>query len=294
MKKPLGKAVKNSKHIKNILADFAPDLQPLEDQFAFLPCNDQKRPLVKDWPNKSFSIDQIVKFPACEAIGVRTGFGRLLTIDLDGESSFYYLYDRGLIPQHCKTWQIHRSNDPFKIKLNFQLTPEQLAELPVKDFVSQRSTGAREQVEVFFSEGRQVIIIGKHPSRGRYFWPRGFEPDDLTAPPTDWWEYILEVSQGKHSVSKAKPNCNDWRRLTECPICGRNSRLICSVHKDLNTIRCYQGGEFSHPSGLAKGQIIKDIWAFSSEKYVGGLGTFSIFVRHNPRPISKLWSKVND
>ena len=45
---------------------------------------------------------------------------------------------------------------------------------------------------------------------------------------------------------------------------------------------------------LAKGQIIKDIWAFSSEKYVGGLGTFSIFVRHNPRPISKLWSKVND
>ena len=57
---------------------------------------------------------------------------------------------------------------------------------------------------------------------------------------------------------------------------------------------CYQGGEFSPPIGLAKGQIIKDIWAFSSEKYVGGLGTFSIFVRHNPRPISKLWSKVND
>ena len=136
-------------------------MSPLEDKFAFLPCNDQKRPLVKDWPNKSLSIDQIVKFPAVEAIGVRTGFGRLLTIDLDGESSFSYLYERGLIPQHCKTWQIHRSNDPFKIKLNFQLTPEQLNQLASKDFINQRATGAREQVEVFFSEGRQVIIIGK-------------------------------------------------------------------------------------------------------------------------------------
>ena len=294
MKKPLGKAVKTSKHITNILADFAPDLYPLEDNFAFLPCNDRKFPIVEDWPNKAFSIDQILKFPATKAIGVRTGFGRLLTIDLDGESSFYFLYDRNLIPQHCKTWQVHRSNDQWKIKLLFQLTPEQLEELHVKDFINQRATGAREQVEVFFSSGRQVIVIGQHPSRGRYFWPRGFEPDDLSAPDADWWEFILEVSKGQHSVKKDKPSCNDWRRLQECPICGRNSRLICSIHKYQNTIRCYQGGEFSPPSGLQRGQVIKDIWAFSRESYVGGLGTFSIFVRHNPTPIGKLWSKIND
>ena len=294
MKKTARVSGQNHKNSNNILADFAQQLIPLENNFAFLPCNDQKYPLVKNWQNKSFSIDEILAFDDAQAIGVRTGIGRLLSIDLDGESSFYFLYDRNLIPQYCKTWQIHRSNNDWKMKLLLQITEDQYNELPVKDFISKRATGTKEQLEVFFSKGRQVIIAGRHPSRGKYFWPRGFEPDALSAPDPDWWQFILEASQVSHSVTASTTNCRDWERLLNCPICGRNTRNICSIHKDKNTIRCYQGGEFCPPNGLKAGEIIKDgQWAFSRES-ISSLGTFSIFVRHKPTPIAKLWSKLND
>ena len=294
MKKPLGKAVKNSKHIKNILADFAPDLQPLEDQFAFLPCNDQKRPLVKDWPNKSFSIDQIVKFPACEAIGVRTGFGRLLTIDLDGESSFYYLYDRGLIPQHCKTWQVHRSNHNWKMKLLFQLRPDQLQALQRKEFEESRATGAEEQLEFFFHGGCQVVVLGEHPSRGRYFSPRGFEVDALTAPPDDWFQLMLEASKGEQQVKRGSSNSKDWNRLNLCPICGREENQICSIHKDGKTLKCFHGGKKFPPKNLKRGQVVGEEWAFSSIRLEVPVGTFSYFVKHQPTPAQQLWRDLHE
>ena len=66
-------------------------LDSLVDKFAFIPCLG-KVPLIKNWPTSDgFNIDEILSFPGCTSIGVKTGLGRLC-LDFDGESAFVYAY----------------------------------------------------------------------------------------------------------------------------------------------------------------------------------------------------------
>ena len=40
--------------------------------------------------------------------------------------------------------------------------------------------------------GRQIAILGKHPSGGSYLWPDGFGPERLAPPPDDWWDLTVK------------------------------------------------------------------------------------------------------
>ena len=279
---------------KPTLIEQAKCLRPYQDKFAFLPCNNKKYPPIKEWQNKSFSIDEIAKFYFLAAIGVRTKVGNLFCIDIDGITAVDYLYERNLFPQHLKTWQIHRSNHDWKMKLMLQLRPDQLQALQRKEFEESRATGAEEQLEFFFHGGCQVVVLGEHPSRGRYFSPRGFEVDALTYPPDDWFKLILEASKGEQQVKRGKPSNKDWNRLDLCPICGREENRICSIHKDGNTLKCFHGGRKFPPKNLKRGQIVAEEWAFSSIRLEVPVGTFSYFVKHQPYPLSQIWRTINE
>ena len=283
-----------NKKRKPTLIEQAQCLRPYEEIFAFLPCNNKKYPPIKGWQNKSFSIDEIGGFNFVAAIGVRTNVGNLFCIDIDGISAVDYLYKRNLIPQHCKTWQVHRSNHNWKMKLLFQLRPDQLQALQRKEFEESRATGAEEQLEFFFHGGCQVVVLGEHPSRGRYFSPRGFEVDALTSPPDDWFKLILEASKGQQQVRRGSSNSKDWIRLDFCPICKREENPVCSIHKDGKTLRCFWGGHHYPPKNLKRGQVIEQEWAFSSVVLSVPIGTFSHFVKHQPTPAQQLWRDLHE
>ena len=179
------------------------------------------------------------------------------------------------------------------MKLLFQLRPDQLQALQRKEFEESRATGAEEQLEFFFHGGCQVVVLGEHPSRGRYFSPRGFEVDALTAPPDDWFKLILEASKGQQQVRRGSSNSKDWIRLDFCPICKREENPVCSIHKDGKTLRCFWGGHHYPPKNLKRGQVVEQEWAFSSVVLSVPIGTFSHFVKHQPTPAQQLWRDLH-
>mgnify|MGYP001371323364 CR=1 FL=1 len=67
--------------------------------------------------------------------------------------------------------------------------------------------------------GRQIAILGKHPSEGSYLWPDGFGPERLAPPPDDWWQLIVEFSKKfdrKRPISSAITSSGDWVRISYC------------------------------------------------------------------------------
>ena len=139
-------------------------------------------------------------------------------------------------------------------------------------------------------------MLGEHPtSKGYYWWPEGMGPEALAPIPLVWWEAVLQIVQpptAPESVAQSKVSSTsskgNWRRLEQCPICGRSERQFCSIHRDGRTIRCFHGSTFNpvHTHGLLRaGQEIRDlegtIWAFSREQQSAG-ETFSIFVAPDP------------
>ena len=67
--------------------------------------------------------------------------------------------------------------------------------------------------------GRQIAILGKHPSGGDYIWPDGFGPERLAPPPDDWWDLTVEFSKKfdrKRLISFATTSSGDWVRISYC------------------------------------------------------------------------------
>ena len=63
----------------------------LLDELPLLPCGwgaDCKAPMVTDWPNQWFSLQQVLNFDGLRCIGMRCGpdAGGLLVLDFDGPS----------------------------------------------------------------------------------------------------------------------------------------------------------------------------------------------------------------
>jgi hypothetical protein len=134
----------------------------------------------------------------------------LLCFDFDGETSFGLELD----PSTVGSWQVHRTTDPWRLKVLFRPTPDQLSDLPGGvEFQGKTITAPKgdtskgEALEVFFDGGRQVIVAGAHPSSGgHYYWPDGMGPEALTSPPDNWWRHALDVSQQQHCGRKPSPN----------------------------------------------------------------------------------------
>ena len=238
-------------------------LQILQDALALLPVgwgNEWKGPMLAGWQmHKGFSIAELQATKGIRSVGARTGLhtGPLLCFDFDGASSF----DLGLNPATVASWQVHRDTDPHRLKVLFRPTLEQLNQLPGgAEFQGKTITGAAtdtskgEALEVFLYGGRQVNILGEHPSSGgHYLWPAGMGPEALAPPPADWWAHALLIAQNcqQRMTAGSKPSSrrHGTRRLNPCPICGRHdgpggSGLWCEQTQQ-GLILCMPGTTFS-------------------------------------------------
>lgn len=242
-------------------------LQHLESDLALLPVGwgaDQKGPMLTGWQKHSgFTITDLQQVQGIRSAGARTGIltGPLVAFDFDGETSL----GLGLFPWNVSTWQIHRDNDPFRLKVLCRPTPSQLAQLPMQkdgslEFQGKTPTKAKEgdskgeALEVFFAGGRQVVVLGQHPSSGgNYIWPNGLGPEALSAPPQDWWDHAITIAldcrDRLHAAPKTSSTRNGTKKLDPCPICGRHSgkggsALWCE-ETSAGLILCMPGSTFS-------------------------------------------------
>ena len=248
-------------------------LQPLETELALLPVgwgNKQKGPMLEGWQHHGgFTVAELQQQRCMRSVGVRTGFkGPLLCFDFDGESALELACSLDMEPWAVSTWQVHRDTDPFRFKVLFKPTPDQIAQLPDgaefqgKTITKQAVLDADgtpiemgEALEVFFHGGRQVIVLGEHPSSGGfYFWPPepSLGPEALSPPPDAWLDHAIDIAKQCHDrpklSNKSSSTSTGIRRLDPCPICGRNSRggnsLWCGQAID-GLIFCMPGSTFN-------------------------------------------------
>ena len=260
-------------------------LQPLEPDLALLPVGwgaECKGPMLNAWQEHAgYSIPELIATPGIRSVGARTGLltGPLLAFDFDGATSIDLAYQLGLEPWAVNTWHVHRTTDPHRIKTIFRPTPEQIAQLPqgaagTPEFQGKTLTAPKndtskgEALEVFFHGGRQVILLGQHPSsNGHYFWPDGLGPEALSPPPDSWWLHALRIAencqQRINTGSKCSSSRNGTHRLDPCPICGRHSgangsALWCEQTTD-GLILCMPGSTYSAEQShgpLVIGQVV--------------------------------------
>ena len=273
--------------------------------WEFLPVKG-KRPIgldgkpLKDWPNKSFSIKECLSAKGRTGIGVKTGL-HLLCLDFDGESAFDIASEAGIDWQVNEGMEVHRDDAPWNIKQLFSPTPEQIALLPNGEFQGKVKGKDGEALEVFLTSKRQIVILGRHPDGGKYYWPRNNQPEILKPlkPPSDEiWNFVLKVANQKKVVTtKAKTPSprGTWRPARPCPICNRRKDNDCSINSAGDFVLCHHGTT-NHPPTLRVGETIEregKKWAFCSigDNHQGD-GKCSKFKIHKPKPLAALARKL--
>ncbi len=229
-----------------------------------------KRPIdldgtyLKDWTNKSFSIKKCFTAKGRTGIGVKTGL-HLLCLDFDGESAFDIASEAGIDWPMNEGWEVHRKDATWRIKQLFTPTPKQIALLPNGQFQGKVTGKDGEALEVFLTNKRQVVIYGRHPDGGNYFWPTNNEPENLKPlpPPSDSiWNFVLKVAKQQTTHKKTIHRSGSSRRLNPCPICGRNRDLWCAESSN-GLLWCMNGNTFSAEIAhgpLKIGDVVND-WA---------------------------------
>ena len=262
--------------------------------------DDKKAPMLNKWQlHKGFTLEELSKTPNAFSVGLR--LDQIFCLDIDGETAVRWARFKGLLTQPA-TWEVHRTTSSYHFKRFFLPDSKQIEQLPqnqygLQEFQFKVKTSkwnkSNDAVEFFLSHQRQCIIYGQHwKSGGKYLSYENSGVDKLRKPTEKEWEIILEEvykHQEKNTNSiGARSLGKDWNRLRVCPICGRNSHSICSIHKDDQTIRCFHGNSFSPETNLAVGEVITsdwgDQWAFCRFQDVPAIGTFSTFTRHKPTP----------
>lgn len=281
-----------------------PGLQRLEPLIrtgcCLLPCGQNKNPLIREWPSSpGLSLVELANYPGVKAVGLRTGpeDGRILSIDLDGQSAIDKIWEYGLDPFTSGTFIVSRTGNPWRLKLQFCLTPEQAAE--INSFQSRiltkaASDGAKaEQVEIFYSLHRQVIIGGRHPDGDDYLWVDGAGPEALSAPNGEWWAFIKQCHQQARALPEPKrqspANRGNTRRANPCPVCGRHdgpggSNLWCE-YSCSGLLFCMPGTTFSAPEGLRVGDVVNG-WALKKITEIKD-GPVHVFGHHDPEKMKR-------
>jgi hypothetical protein len=306
-------------------------LQPLETSLALLPIGagtDLKGPVdpntgngLSNWQKSlGYTITQLLEMNGpVRAIGARTGplTGPLLAFDFDGATAITLAIAEGCDPAAVSTWQVHRTTDQYRFKVLFSPTAAQIALLPIDTFEYSEITKAAvkgvakaEALEVFCQGGRQVVILGEHPSSGGlYFWPEGCGPEALAPLPEAWlqlavrWsQKALEGSARSAAVTRGNgPRNRTTGRLNPCPICGRHDGLNASGQRsalwceqtDKGLIFCMPGSTFSavqahgvlKVSSVVKGSDGND-WAVKKIVRIteGDVHVFGIDQPREPQP----------
>lgn len=272
----------------------------LEHEHCLLPIGlgrDKKAPMLSGWErHPGYPVDYLKRKFGVVAVGIRCD--HLWCLDFDGRSAIRYAKEIGLDPESVTTWRVARDNTCDRFKLLFKPSQEQVKELesssiPGAGFHFSISTGNAEQLEQYFTNGRQVIVLGSHwKSGGKYIWPNGEGPEALASPPQDWWEIVIREAADFYEKSaptaRGTSSASDWERLDECPICGRASHTVCSIHSDGETIRCFKGGTYSPPK-LIPGDSV-DNWRYQRDQDVGW-GVFAIFTKKAVKSPLQRWRR---
>lgn len=290
-------------------------LQHLESELALLPVGrgpELKAPQFlgrkygpeEDWTIQALTVEEIRnhRHQPVHSVGARTGLhtGPLAAFDFDGKSTLKL----GLYPRNFTTWQVHRDNDPFRLKVLCRPTPEQISQLPQQadgsvEFQGKTPTapkqgdGKGEALEVFFAGGRQVVVLGEHPvSGGNYFWPDGLGPEALATPPDDWWAHAVRIAQqcrDRIGTPCRSTTRQRTRKLDPCPICGRHSgrggsALWCE-ETTKGLILCMPGSTFSaeQKHGPLRVKDVVDGYALVKRSPIPE-GDVLAFKRHQPLP----------
>ena len=122
--------------------------------------------MISDWTTHPvFSVQGVSSNSKVVACGVR--WDELWCVDFDDESAIARSPQLSLHPEDVSTWRVQRDKDLSRFKLVFAPSPAQVDQaidqrLTAGHFHFNESTGAGEQLEQFFSPGRQVIVRGKH------------------------------------------------------------------------------------------------------------------------------------
>ena len=278
--------IESSSHILSApkQTDWFAQIHRLHPDLILLPIgwgNECKGPMLHGWQkHPGFTADQIRATHGVRSVGIRTGIRPLpiVSFDFDGQTVLRFGAEHGLRPHDTDAWLICRDNDSFRLKANFSPTAQQLQALPAGEFSSKRITRPKEgdrkgeALEIFLHSGRQVVVLGEHPSSGgNYYWPEGQGPEQLGPPPDAWWDLAVAEAhrtlQNSKTASKPTGTRNRTRRLDPCPICGRHSgkggsQLWCE-QTDRGLILCMPGSTFSaeqRHGPLQIGQVI-DGWA---------------------------------
>jgi len=285
-------------------------LAALQSDLALLPCGwgkDLKGPMLPKWQfHPGYEVAQLMAVRGIRSVGARTGIhtGPLLCFDVDGATALELACSLGMEPWAVTTWQVHRDTDPFRFKVLFSPTPDQIALLPGgAEFQGKTITkpavegpggeliAKAEALEVFFDGGRQVIVLGEHPSSGgHYLWPDGLGPEVLSAPPDQWWQHALDIAQQcaerKRTGSKPSTSRTGTRRLDPCPICGRHSGggngLWCEQTTE-GLILCMPGSTFNaDPTGAMPIGAVVNGFALVKRTAINE-GDVLTFATHRPR-----------
>ena len=273
-------------------------LIPFESELALLPCGANKAPLVSGWPqHPGWTVADLLQHKAMQAVGARTGLatGPLICFDFDGLSAVDFGAQHGLCPWDAKAWQVHRDNDAARLKVLFRPTPDQISQLPHGEFSGKTHTGEGEALEVFFHGGRQVVLIGTHPSGGQYIWPDGLGPEQLCIPPDSWWQHALQVAGLQRKAVRPRSVRGGARAKTRlldpCPICGRHSggksNLWCSQTAD-GLIFCMPGSSFNADSdgSMPLGTVVNGYALVARTPFEKG--DCLTFRQHRPDPLQAI------
>ena len=268
---------------------------------SLLPCGANKNPLIKSWPSEEgFSLEQLRDHPGVKAVGLRKGpaDGRIISIDIDGGTAVDKLCEYGLNP-FTGTFIVGRRGDTYRLKLQFQLTPEQAAEIgPFQGKIPTlppRDGAKGEAIEIFYTPRRQVIAAGRHPSGENYIWLDGCGPDALAAPDARWWAFIKECHSRaqqppqRRPTPDRRPTLGATRRANPCPVCGRHSgpggsSLWCEYSKS-GLLFCMPGSTFSAPPGLRIGDVVNG-WALKKITETAD-GPVHVFGQHDPEKLKR-------
>ena len=274
------------------------------DTYNVLPIGwgkDKKAPCLSGWQlNPNLSLEQICNYKDAIALGLTTE--NLWVLDIDGDSAVRWARSKGLLDgEH--TWEVHRTTSPYYYKRIWKPSIEQLAHIPSDGYGDREfqfkvrtnpSPFLNEAAEFFMAHNRQIIFYGKHfKSGGDYYSPPHKDFEDIREPTSAEWQVLLDElykRQEKLPRITSRSHGKDWSTMHFCPICGRDEHLVCQIHRDGKTIRCFEGITYHPPKNLSPGQVIHENWAFCRSQYVGW-GDFSIFVQHTPSPIEKLRRK---
>ncbi len=247
----------------------------LLDELPLLPCGwgaDCKAPMVTDWPNQWFSLQQVLNFDGLRCIGMRCGpdAGGLLVLDFDGPSAIHVAAERfGHLANNSKTWTIGRDNNQSRFKAVYRVPQERWSQCTGKTVLK---TADGEQLEFFFGSG-QVLVAGEHvKSGGHYSWLTG-NPDTIQPVPDEVWAMyqtaISECSSPAPTNSRKTHGlrADGWEDCIPCPICGRKEP-DCRISSDGQAILCHIGKRWAPPKLELREKIERNgnSWIYSGDK----------------------------